>query len=78
MRVNSPGVGSPDEAGSLTFEGQEIPVAASDTIASALTAAGVRGLRADIEGGRRGLWCGMGVCHECTVSVDGDGGSLAC
>lgn len=78
MRVHSPGIGPPEEEGSLGFNGDGVPVAASDTIASALTAAGIRGLRDDIEGGRRGLWCGMGVCHECTVSVDGDGGSLAC
>ena len=78
MRITSPGIGTPDESGSLRFEGREIPVAASDTIASAMIAAGELGNRQDEVGGLRGVWCGMGVCHECTVRVDGGGGTLAC
>ncbi|MDN3495427.1 FAD-dependent oxidoreductase [Planococcus sp. APC 4015] len=78
MRVTSPGIGSPDESGSLSHEGRAVPVAASDTIASAMVAAGELGNRRDDRGDLRGVWCGMGVCHECAVTVDGCEGTLAC
>src|SRR6478736_3283078 len=32
MRVSSPGIGSPDESGSLSYEGRAVPVAASDAV----------------------------------------------
>lgn len=78
MRVSSPGIGSPDESGSLTYEGRTVPVAASDTVASAMVAAGELGNRRDDRGDLRGVWCGMGVCHECAVTVDHREGTLAC
>jgi len=78
MRVSSPGIGSPDESGSLSYEGRAVPVAASDTVASAMVAAGELGNRRDDRGDLRGVWCGMGVCHECAVTVDHREGALAC
>ena len=78
MRVSSPGIGSPDESGTLRCEGRTVPVAASDTSASAMVAAGVLGNRRDDRGDLRGVWCGMGVCHECAVTVDHREGALAC
>lgn len=78
MRVTSPGIGSPDESGPLSYEGRGVPVAASDTVASAMVAAGELGNRCDDRGDLRGVWCGMGVCHECAVTIDGREGALAC
>jgi NADPH-dependent 2,4-dienoyl-CoA reductase/sulfur reductase-like enzyme len=78
MRVSSPGIGSPNESGSLSFDGRTVPVAASDTVASAMVAAGELGNRRDDRGDVRGVWCGMGVCHECAVTVDRREGALAC
>jgi NADPH-dependent 2,4-dienoyl-CoA reductase/sulfur reductase-like enzyme len=78
MRVSSPGIGSPDESGSLSFDGRTVPVAASDTVASAMVAAGELGNRRGDSGDLRGVWCGMGVCHECAVTVDHREGALAC
>ncbi|KAA9106555.1 FAD-dependent oxidoreductase [Microbacterium rhizomatis] len=78
MRVTSPGIGSPDESGSLSYEGRDVPVAASDTVASAMVAAGELGNRRTDAGDLRGVWCGMGVCHECAVTVDHQEGVLAC
>ncbi len=49
-----------------------------DTLASALVAVGDMGLRDAVDGGRRGVFCGMGACHECAVVVDGHPGMLAC
>lgn len=78
MRVTSDGIGAPDESGEATYEGRPVRVAASDTVASAMIAAGERANRSDDRGDMRGLWCGMGVCHECAVTVDGCEGVLAC
>ena len=65
MRAN------PQDASSFDFEGRAIPMAAGMTIAAALTAAGELALKHDRQGGRRGVFCGMGVCQECLVTVEG-------
>ena len=63
----------------LFVDGREIAAFAGETIATALLAAGIRAMR---ETGReqapRGLFCGMGVCFECLVSVDGRPNVRAC
>lgn len=41
-------------------------------------AAGTYVLRQSPEGHPRGLFCGMGVCFECLVTVDGQSGQRAC
>ena len=78
MRVGVPGVESPTETVHLTFEGRPVEGLAGDTLASALVAAGEFGLREAVDGGRRGVFCGMGACHECAVVVDDQPGVLAC
>ncbi|MCY3580499.1 MAG: NAD(P)-binding protein [Acidimicrobiia bacterium] len=78
MRVSVPGVGQPDSRVDLTFEGRPVKGWAGDTLAAALIAAGESGLRETFDGGRRGVFCGMGACHECSVVVDGRPGKLAC
>ena len=78
MRVGVPGVEPPAESVRLTFEGQPVEGVVGDTLASALVAAGEMGLREAVDGGRRGVFCGMGACHECAVVVDDRPGTLAC
>jgi NADPH-dependent 2,4-dienoyl-CoA reductase/sulfur reductase-like enzyme len=69
-------VASPDPA--FRFERTTIPFTDGLTLAAALVAAGELGLRDSRDGGRRGVFCGMGVCHECLVTVDGRPGQRAC
>ena len=57
---------------------QPIEAMAGDTIASALAANDMVALRADRSGERRGLYCGMGACFDCVVTVDGRIGQRAC
>jgi len=78
VRVGVPGVEPPAESVRLTFEGQPVEGVVGDTLASALVAAGEMGLREAVDGGRRGVFCGMGACHECAVVVDDRPGTLAC
>ena len=62
----------------IGFEGETIPAYEGETIAAAVTAAGIRVLRRNRRGEARGVYCGMGACFECLVNVDGRGGQRAC
>jgi sarcosine oxidase, subunit alpha len=64
---------------SFSFDGQEITGRTGDTIASALMAHGIRVLRhSDRLGEPRGIYCGIGHCFECRVTVNGTTGVRAC
>src|SRR5579859_829800 len=62
----------------VTFEGERIPARPGESLAAALTAHGVRAFRTTRGGRERGLFCGMGVCQECLVDVDGKPNQRAC
>ncbi|MGI9501183.1 MAG: FAD-dependent oxidoreductase [Geminicoccaceae bacterium] len=68
----------------FTFDGRTIDAIAGESIASALAANGILGLREARSASvgrtidRRGLYCGMGACFECVVTVDGRAGQRAC
>ena len=62
----------------VSYEGRAMEAWAGDTVAAALVAEGHVSLREAGDGGRRGVFCGMGACHECAVVVDGGPGQLAC
>ncbi|MBT8100643.1 MAG: (2Fe-2S)-binding protein, partial [Gammaproteobacteria bacterium] len=63
---------------SFTFEGRTIECRAGVSVAAALAAVGEYRLRSTNAGDDRGLFCGMGVCQECRVNVDGEHGVRAC
>ncbi len=71
MRVTVPGVGHPERTFPFTFDGETIEANSGDTVAAALIADGHLDLRETWDGSRRGLFCGMGACHECEVVIDG-------
>ncbi len=56
---------------SFTFDGREVWALPGDTLAAALAADDVLALRRTGRGEWRGLWCGMGACWDCLVTVDG-------
>ncbi len=63
----------------LTFDGAPVPVLPGQTIGAALLAAGVRTLRTTrVDGRPRGLFCGIGVCFDCLVTVNGQPSVRAC
>ncbi|MBV9634005.1 MAG: FAD-dependent oxidoreductase [Methylobacteriaceae bacterium] len=62
----------------LDFDGAPIVARTGETIAAALIAAGLRALRKTPNGEERGIYCGMGVCRECLVEVDGTANLRAC
>jgi predicted molibdopterin-dependent oxidoreductase YjgC len=67
-----------DQSFNIEVDGQLIPVRHGQTIAAALMADGRRVFRHTQSGAPRGLFCGMGVCFECLVTVDGVADQRAC
>ncbi len=63
----------------FTFEGQAISAYAGETIGAALMAAGILTFRTTRHQGRpRGLFCGIGLCFDCLLIVDGIPNQQAC
>ncbi|MFZ4380730.1 MAG: FAD-dependent oxidoreductase [Sandarakinorhabdus sp.] len=62
----------------ISFEGEPILARAGESLAAALTAHGIRGLRNTRSHAERGLFCGMGVCQDCLVEIDGAPNRRAC
>jgi D-hydroxyproline dehydrogenase subunit gamma len=62
----------------LLVDGRPVPAAAGQSIAAALLAAGRPALRRSPRGAPRGLYCGIGICQECRVEVEGRGTVRAC
>lgn len=60
------------------MDGRAIQAQSGETLAAALHGAGIRSLREAGEGTARGIFCGMGVCQECLVTVDGQPNLRAC
>ncbi len=62
-----------------TFDGAPLAGEPGQSVAAALVAAGVTSWRTTRRGGRpRGIFCGIGVCHDCLLTVDGVPNQRAC
>ena len=62
----------------ITFEGRGIEAEEGETLAAALAANRIRVLRTTRSGAERGIFCGMGVCQDCLVEIDGKPNQRAC
>ena len=61
------------------LDGAPVPFRDGQTVGAALVAHGVTSWRHTRHDGRpRGLFCGIGVCFDCLVSVDGVPNQRAC
>ncbi|MEM8948619.1 MAG: FAD-dependent oxidoreductase [Pseudomonadota bacterium] len=86
MRLKRPGVREAGAHVTFTFDGRPIEAIAGESIASALAATGNLGFSAlhpagradDARSARTGLYCGMGACFACVVTIDGRAGQRAC
>jgi sarcosine oxidase subunit alpha len=56
---------------SVTVNGRSIAVPAGATVAVAVLLAGETAFRRSVRREPRGPLCGMGICFECRVTVDG-------
>uniref|UniRef100_UPI0028AC9A9E FAD-dependent oxidoreductase n=1 Tax=Sandarakinorhabdus sp. TaxID=1916663 RepID=UPI0028AC9A9E len=71
MRVTLPGIARSGPGFRFRFAGRELAAWPGETLAAALTSAGQLALSTNGPDERRGVFCGMGACGECTVLVDG-------
>jgi len=62
----------------IAFEGEPVKARHGESVASALASAGHLVLRTTPKGAERGVFCGMGVCRDCLVDVDGQRNVRAC
>ena len=61
-----------------TFDGAPISAPRGASVAAALIGGGRGAWRTTREGERRGIFCGIGVCYDCLVEIDGESGQRAC
>ena len=63
----------------ITFEGREIPFEPGQSVAAALIAAGIRSWRTTRrDAAPRGLFCGIGACYDCLVTINDTPAQRAC
>ena len=66
------------ETVTFTIDGTEHEAGAGTTVAAAMLNAGVTAFRTALSGEPRAPLCGMGICFECRVKIDGVGGVRSC
>jgi aerobic-type carbon monoxide dehydrogenase small subunit (CoxS/CutS family) len=63
----------------FTFDGEKIVAITGQSVAAALLAAKQRTLRKTrFNNNERGVFCGIGVCFDCLVVIDGITNQRAC
>jgi len=63
----------------FTFDGKTISAISGQSVGAALLAANQRSLRKTrFNKNKRGIFCGIGVCFDCLVVVDGVTNQRAC
>ena len=62
----------------LRVNGLEVGVPEGTTVAAAVVLAGETAFRTSVRGMPRGPLCGMGICFECRVTIDGLPHQLSC
>ncbi len=78
MRLTHPTIRPVGQPIRFQFNDRGIEALQGETIAAALSAGGVTTFRHTPTGAPRGLFCGMGACFDCIVTVDGRIGQRAC
>ncbi len=62
----------------IEVDGEPVQAFEGETIATALLASGRLVFRHTPDGNPRGLYCGMGICFDCVVEVDGESSVRSC
>jgi aerobic-type carbon monoxide dehydrogenase small subunit (CoxS/CutS family) len=71
-------MGEPERV-TFTFNGASCHATPGESLAAALLSSGVRSLRRSRRTGEpRGVYCGIGLCFDCIVTVDGRPNARAC
>jgi sarcosine oxidase subunit alpha len=62
----------------LLVNGRQVTVPAGTMVSTAVAAAGASLYRRSVTGEPRGPLCGMGICFECRVTIDGRAHCRSC
>ena len=62
----------------IFVNGRRVAVPAGTVVAAAVARAGVERFRRSVNGEARGPLCGMGICMECRVSINGQEHCRSC
>ena len=62
----------------IEVDGRLVSAELGQTVAAALIGAGIKVFRHTPTGARRGVFCGMGVCFDCLVTIDDLADQRAC
>jgi predicted molibdopterin-dependent oxidoreductase YjgC len=65
------------ETVTITVNGNSVRVQSDMTVIAAIGISSIS-TRRSVRGMARGPVCGMGICQECRVRIDGEGHRLAC
>ena len=66
------------ETVTLVVNGVSVTMPAGSMVSAAILKSGVHGFRRSVTGELRGPLCGMGICFECRVTIDGEAHSRSC
>jgi len=67
------------DAASFSFDGDDVPFVPGQSVGAALMAHGISSWRTTrVQHRPRGLFCGIGVCFDCLVTVDSQRSQRAC
>jgi sarcosine oxidase subunit alpha len=66
------------ESVTLSVNGVAVSLPAGSTVSAAILKTGVTRFRRSVTGEARGPLCGMGVCFECRVTINGEGHCRSC
>ncbi len=62
----------------VSINGQTVRVRPGSPVAVAVVLAGQTDYRHSVQGQARGPLCGMGICYECRVTINGQPHRLSC
>jgi len=62
----------------ILVNGRKILAYEGESVHAALTAAGIQNFRTSKTGEPRGVFCGMGICYECLVTINNIPDQRAC
>lgn len=62
----------------LTVNDREVRVPPGSVVAAAIARAGISSYRRSVNGEARAPLCGMGICFECRVTINGQEHCLSC
>jgi predicted molibdopterin-dependent oxidoreductase YjgC len=78
VRPDADAVRRRDAPLTITVDGRPLEGVAGQTVAGVLLASGRLSWRTGPSGSPRGVFCGIGVCFDCLVTVNGERDVRAC